>query len=223
MRSARLGRVGCGESTEGHCDRWAGVASAINSWCVAAVGVEFMGTTIDIFTPRVVVPRVAEVREALSELTRLYAPELETLTPPWRPTATSWWVSESPEAPHVYGEGPVANFHVYAQVMDFSIIHRFFMLYDPSRSFLHSAGETETDGARRVQALHRLIPGIARVFGDGRHAVVAGGFGDSDHAGDLAHSGESFDSVCRHLTTSLGPPTSHWPELADVSWYLGRP
>ena len=56
----------------------------------------------------------------------------------------------------------------------------------------------------------------------GKLAVAAGGFGDTDRAGDLAMAGAGFPEVCGSLAAIIGPPARSWEALEAGSggWYL---
>jgi hypothetical protein len=72
-------------------------------------------------------------------------------------------------------------------------------------------------------ALRRVFEAAASGFAAGGWlAVAAGGFGDTDRAGDLALAGAGFAEVCKCLEAVIGPPARSRGALEAGlgGWYL---
>ena len=183
-----------------------------------------MGSHIEVFIARVVAAEPMTVCAALEQLAHGHAVEHEAITGgPGGPHATNygWWVSrvaeEGSEPAYLLGEGPAGlTINVFEKVICFSSVQRFFTLYDECWSY---ADEDPEIGVRRTPALRRTLEAAARILGDGRFAVAAGGGGDTDAAADLAYyQGASFEQVCSALERQLGPSASTWSELDLRQW-----
>ena len=72
-------------------------------------------------------------------------------------------------------------------------------------------------------ALRKVFEGVAAAFGArGRLAVAAGGFGDTDKAGEIAISAADFAQVCACLEAVIGTPARSWESLeaGTGAWFL---
>jgi hypothetical protein len=182
-----------------------------------------MGSHIDVFMARVIAAEPIGISAALEQLARDYAVEHESIAEGpggFHPTKRGWsliYVAEGPEPAHFLAEGPAGlSIDVFEKVILFSSVQRFFTLYDGCWSY---ADEDPVIAARRTPALRRILEGAARILGDGRLAVAAGGGGDTDAAADLAYyQGASFEQVCSALERQLGPGANAWSELDLHQW-----
>ena len=113
----------------------------------------------------------------------------------------------------ITGKGPFGlSISVYLNVVEFTSVERF--------------GTVERPDLGIHMALRRVFEVIADEFGaGGRLAIAAGGFGDTDRAGDLALAGGGFAEVCGCLEAVIGPPARSWAalEAGELRWYLSAP
>jgi hypothetical protein len=168
-----------------------------------------VGTHIDSFFPCIVERTVGAVLARLSEVFSDLADVIPLIRERGRFSADvgEWSVKEAEE--RIYGQGPAGfRIRVYSRVIQFTSLERFGALELPDQGI--------------QEPLHRIFEAVASALGTGELAVAAGGFGDTDHAGDLAHDGESFAEVCRCLESVVGAPARSWQELESGAgqWYL---
>lgn len=162
-----------------------------------------IGTHIDAFFPHSVDPSPAGVRERLAAAFGDLKEDLDAIRERGRFSANcgEWWLVV--EDGIVNGEGPSGfSILVYPAVVEFTSMERF--------------GAVEQPDLGIHLALRKVFEAVATTFGAcGRLAVAAGGFGDTDKAGELAIGGASFEQVCRCLEVVIGPPArSSAPETS---------
>jgi hypothetical protein len=169
-----------------------------------------MGTHIDAFFPHCIELSPVVVQEWLAALFGGLQDDLATIRERGRfsPGAGDWWIVADGDT--LYGEGSSGfSIRVYSAVIEFTSVERFGALEYP-------------DWGTHV-ALRRVFEVVAAGFGGGgRLAVAAGGFGDTDRAGDVAFNGGEFADVCRCLEAVIGAPARSWEalEAGSGAWYL---
>ena len=172
-----------------------------------------VGTHIDCFFPHAVERTLEAVRARLDAAVSKLGDELAAIRNRGRFSAAgegwSLWEDEGT----ITGEGPSGlSISVYPAVAEFTSVERFGAVERPDQG-IHTA-------------LRRVFEAVAAGFGaGGRLAVAAGGFGDTDRAGDLALAGAGFAEVCECLESAIGPPARSWEalEAGAGSWYLIAP
>jgi hypothetical protein len=173
-----------------------------------------LGTHIDGYFPRTVERCAETIRTRLSEVFAGMTGDLMAIRNGGRFSATSrdWYVVEGDER-NIWGEGPSGfSINVYPRVVEFTCIERFGAIAGPEYGI--------------PEALRRVFAAVAAGLGEGRPlAVAAGGFGDTDRAGDLACDGAAFTEVCASLEAVIGPPARRWKDLeaGTGDWYLSVP
>jgi hypothetical protein len=169
-----------------------------------------IGTHIDAFFPHSVEPSPEAVRKRVVAAFGNLKEDLEAIRVQGRfsPCCGEWWLVS--EDGIVSGEGPSGFFiTVYPSVVEFTSVERFGAVEQPDLG-IHFA-------------LRRVFEAVAFEFGArGRLAVVAGGFGDTDKAGQLAIGGAGFAEVCGCLEVVIGAPARSWEalETGAGAWYL---
>jgi hypothetical protein len=152
-----------------------------------------VGTHIDSFFPRAVERSVDEALARLSSVFDGLTDDLAVIRERGRfSTDRSEWslVEDNGE---ISGEGPSGFLiTIYSQVVKFTSVERFGAMENPDFGI--------------QEPLQHVFAAVARSLGTGVLAVSAGGFGDTDHASDLAAQGQSFANVCRRLKSVIGPP-----------------
>jgi hypothetical protein len=120
----------------------------------------------------------------------------------------NWHLFE--DAGTIKGDGPFGfSIAVHDRTIIFTSICRFGSIVRPD------AGISEQ--------LRLVFECVAEELGGGTALVVAsGGYGDTDHANDLALEGATFEEICRCLESKAGPPARTWEELStgELEWYL---
>ena len=170
-----------------------------------------MGTHIDGFFPYTVERSQEIVRLRLDAVFRDLTNEINAIRERGQFSSDSgggWWLVNDQN--FINGEGPSGFcISVYPAVVQFTSVERFGAIECPDTG-IHTA-------------LRRVFEAVAAGFGSpGQLAVAAGGFGDTDKAGDLALSGAGFIEVCACLEAVIGPPAWSWEGLQSGSgfWYL---
>jgi hypothetical protein len=169
-----------------------------------------MGTHIDGFFPHTVERSLNAVRARLDAALSGLGQDLAAIRGRGRFSAGgggwSLWYDEGA----VTGQGPNGlSISVYPAVAEFTSLERFGAIERPDQG-VHAA-------------LRRVFEAVASEFGGGgRLAVAAGGFGDTDRAGDLALAGAGFAEVCGCLEAVIGLPVRQWEalEVGLGGWYL---
>jgi hypothetical protein len=172
-----------------------------------------IGTHISAFFLHSVEPSAEAVRERLIRTFGDLKQDLDAIRERGRFSTgcADWWLIEDDGI--VSGEGPSGfSIAVYRDVVEFTSLERFGAIEQPALG-IH-------------MQLRRVFEVVAAAFGArGRLAVVAGGFGDTDKAGELAIGGAGFADVCGGLQLAIGIPARSWEELeaGEGAWYLSRP
>jgi hypothetical protein len=174
-----------------------------------------MGTSIECFFAHDQEWEPAALERRLNELCAAFAPEVEAIGKRGRFSSGGggWYVvpgaADPGEPGYLLGEGPAGlDVYVYRRVFCLGSNERFGALYDESYGI--------------ATALRRVICSFSESLArPSAIAVAAAGFGDTDGAGDVGHSGGSFDDVCRELRRVAGDPTDDWSRLGEAGWYLG--
>ena len=170
-----------------------------------------MGTHIDSFFPRTAEQSLEAVRARLDRAFSGLGDDLAAIRDRGRFSQDQgdWFLWNDEEA--IEGEGPGGFcIRVYSQLVMLTSVERFGAITHPDQG-IHLA-------------LRRVIEVVSEELGGhGLLAVAAGGFGDTDEAGDLALSGAGFPEVCDCLQRVIGPPARSWEALQAGlgEWYLG--
>lgn len=176
-----------------------------------------MGTSIDCLFARGIDQDPEAVLQTLTSLFSTLTPELDQIRElgSFSQHSGAWSIAKNDlqdsEFPVLHGEGPSGfGVDVYERVICLGSVERFF-----------SIQRADVLGL----ALRHVFEAAAQHCGTGSTmAVAAGGFGDTDHAIDLAcYQGASFDDLTISLQQRLGTPARSWEELrkGDHTWYLG--
>ena len=123
----------------------------------------------------------------------------------------SWWIAKDGGS-HWSGEGPDGfSIQIDLAIISFNSLERFGSLLDEDCPY-----------RAEIRRMFELAAGW--LSSTNEIAVVAGGWGDSDAANDVARAGESFQDVCAALKNKLGPPAQTWDDLesGEFNWIYRR-
>jgi hypothetical protein len=173
-----------------------------------------MGTHIDGFFPHAIERSPDFVRTRLAVTLGGLGDDLAIIRERGRSSAGGGdWSLLRDDDGTVFGEGPSGfSIWAYPMVVEFTSVERF------------GAIQHRDQGIQ--DALRRVFEAVAAGFGGvGWFAVAAGGFGDTDEAGDLALAGARFVEICACLTAKVGPPVRSWEalEAGRGQWFLSAP
>ncbi len=109
---------------------------------------------------------------------------------------------------HITGEGFTFSVDIYKKVVLIGCIERFNDLYFKEKNTSDQIFKIITELAKEFCFSNKLL-------------LSAGGFGDTDHAIDMAHYDHAnFDEICAKMTELHGIPADNFDDLKDVPWYL---
>ncbi|MGS2727214.1 hypothetical protein ACU8DI_11450 [Psychroserpens sp. BH13MA-6] len=175
-----------------------------------------MGTHIDCFIPKENNYSIEEVKEKLKSVFDRLKSEylhLEKHGTFKENVNSEWWISlipaENGNPEYITGEGDIFSIDIYDKTICIGAIERFSSLYINDKNV--------------SRELFKILLELCNEFRSSDEILIgAGGFGETDHIGEIAFNGGSFEQICNKMTELNGIPANDLTELKDRSWYLKK-